>query len=82
MAYRAGVPVLSTFITMTDDPTRLDGDGYPVQRHTLHILPPVYPDLSLGEKEGAEKMMNEAYAACVKKYEEVYGEKLTKEKEE
>ena len=82
MAYRAGVPVLPTFITMTDDPTRLDGDGYPVQRHTLHILPPVYPDLSLGEKEGAEKMMNEAYAACVKKYEEVYGEKLTKEKEE
>lgn len=82
MAYRAGVPVLPTFITMTDDPTRLDRNGYPVQRHTLHILPPVYPDLSLGEKEGAEKMMNEAYAACVNKYEEVYGEKLTKEKEE
>ncbi len=82
MAYRAGVPVVPTFITMTDDPTRLDGDGYPVQRHTLHILPPIYPDVSLGEKQGAEKMMNEAYAACVKKYEEVYGEKLTKEKEE
>lgn len=82
MAYRAGVPVLPTFITMTDDPTRLDADGYPVQRHTLHIMPPIYPDLSLGEKQGAEKMMNEAYAACVQKYEEVYGEKLTKEKEE
>ncbi len=77
MAYRAGVPVLPTFITMQDDPTRLDGDGYPVQRHTLHIMPPVYPDLSLGEKLGAEKMMNDAYAACVKKYEEVYGVKLS-----
>lgn len=82
MAYRAGVPVVPTFITMKDDPTRLDNDGYPVQRHTLHVLPPVYPDFSLGEKLGAEKMMNEVYAACVKKYEEVYGEKLTKEKEE
>ena len=73
MAYRAGVPVLPTFITMQDDETRLDGNGYPVQRHTLHILPPVYPDVTLSEKEGAEKMQNEAYALCKAKYEEVYG---------
>jgi 1-acyl-sn-glycerol-3-phosphate acyltransferase len=72
MACRAGVPVLPTFITMTDDPDRLDGDGYPLQRHTLHILPPIYPDLSLGEKLAAEKMKEQAYSACVKKYEEVY----------
>ena len=81
IAYRAGVPVLPTFITMQDDPARLDGDGYPVQRHTLHILPPVYPDVSLGEKQGAEKMKNEAYEACVKKYEEVYQKKLSYEEE-
>ena len=81
IAYRAGVPVLPTFITMQDDPDRLDGDGYPVQRHTLHILPPVYPDASLGEKQGAEKMKNEAYEACVKKYEEVYQKKLSYEEE-
>lgn len=81
IAYRAGVPVLPTFITMQDDPARLDGDGYPVQRHTLHILPPVYPDVSLGEKQGAEKMKNEAYEACVKKYEEVYQNKLSYEEE-
>ena len=81
IAYRAGVPVLPTFITMQDDPDRLDGDGYPVQRHTLHILPPVYPDFSLGEKQGAEKMKNEAYEACVKKYEEVYQKKLSYEEE-
>ena len=72
MAYRAGVPVLPTFITMTDD-ERLDGSGYPIQRHTLHIMPPIYPDLALGEKRGAEKMMEEAYACCKAKYEEVYG---------
>ncbi len=77
IAYRAGVPVLPTFITMQDDPTRVDGDGYPVQRHTLHIMPPVYPDSTLGEKKGAEKMMEEAFAACKAKYEEVYGIPLT-----
>ncbi len=72
MAYRAGVPVLPTFITMTDD-ERLDENGYPVQRHKLHIMPPIYPDATLGEKAGAEKMKDEAYALCKAKYEEVYG---------
>ncbi len=72
-AYRADVPVVPTFITMTDDPERVDGDGYPVQRHTLHVMPPIYPDKTLGEKVGAEKMMDEAYALCKAKYEEVYG---------
>ena len=59
MAYRAGVPVLPTFITMKDD-ERLDGSGYPIQRYTVHILPPIYPDESLGEKVGAKKMKDEA----------------------
>ncbi len=78
IAYRAGVPVLPTFISMQDDET-LDGDGYPLQRHTLHIMPPIYPDPSLGEKKGAEKMMNEAFAAVKAKYEEVYGVPLAYE---
>lgn len=76
MAYKAGVPVLPIFITMTDD-TRLDGSGYPIQRYTLHIMPPIYPDESLGEKVGAEKMKDEAFALCKAKYEEVYGVPLT-----
>lgn len=71
MAYRANVPVLPTFITMTDD-ERLDGDGYPIQRFTLHIMPAIYPDKTLGDKAGAEKMKDEAYALCKAKYEEVY----------
>ncbi len=72
IAYRAGVPVLPTFITMQDDPERVDEHGYPVQRHTLHIMPPIYPDTALGEKAGAQKMMEQTYAACKAKYEEVY----------
>ncbi len=81
MAYRAKVPVLPTFITMTDD-ERLDGDGYPIQRYTLHIMPPIYPDETLGEKAGAEKMKDEAYALCKAKYEEVYGIPLTYEEDD
>ncbi len=76
MAYRAGVPVLPTFITMTDD-VRLDESGYPIQRYTVHILPPIYPDETLGEKVGAEKMKDEAYELCKAKYKEIYGVPVT-----
>lgn len=72
MAYKAGVPVVPTFITMEHDKERVDESGYPVQRHTLHIMPAIYPDTTLGEKAGAEKMMQEAYAMYKAKYEEVY----------
>lgn len=76
MAYRANVPVLPTFITMKDD-SRLDDTGYPIQRLTIHIMPAIYPDESLGEKAGSEKMKDTAYAFCKAKYEEVYGVPLT-----
>ena len=68
IAQRAGVPVIPTFITMQDDPTRVDGDGYPVQRHTLHIMPAI-------QTKGltAEEVMQKTYDACKAKYEEVYG---------
>ena len=82
MAYSANVPVLPTFITTQDDKERVDESGYPVQRHTLHIMPPIYPDVSLGEKLGSEKMCAEAYALCKAKYEEVYDTPLVFETEE
>ncbi|MBE5739925.1 MAG: 1-acyl-sn-glycerol-3-phosphate acyltransferase [Clostridiales bacterium] len=76
IAYRAGVPIVPTLMTMKDD-ARLDGTGYPIQRLTLHVMPAIYPDKDLGEKQGAEKMKEEAYACCKAKYEEVYGKPLT-----
>ena len=57
---------------MQDD-VRLDETGYPIQRLTVHIMPAIYPEQSLGEKEGAEKMKEYAYQCCKEKYEEVYG---------
>lgn len=88
MAYKAYVPVVPTFITMEHDKERVDESGYPVQRHTLHIMPAIYPDTTLGEKAGAEKMMQDAYAMYKAKYEEVYktplvyGEENAEEKTE
>lgn len=76
LAQRAGVPVLPIFITMEDDSKRLDENGYPLQRHTVHIMPPIYPG------ESAEKMKDEAFAVYKAKYEEVYGVPLTYTTEE
>lgn len=76
MAYKAGVPVLPIFITMTDDENRVDEHGYPVQRHTVHIMPPIYPDSALGEKQGAQEMMARAQELYKKKYEEIYEKPL------
>ena len=73
IAARAGVPVLPAFITMKDDETRLDEHNYPLQRHTLHIMPPVYPDASLNEKQAAQKMLEDTFALYKNKYEETYG---------
>ena len=76
MAYNAGVPVLPTFITMRDD-ERLDEDGCPLQRYTVHFLPPVYPNKNVDAKTGARQMLEETYAKYKEKYEEVYGKPLT-----
>ena len=72
MAVRAGVPVIPFFITMSDSDT-VGADGFPIPRHTVHILPPLYPDTSLPPREAAERMAAENYAAWCRTYEEVYG---------
>lgn len=82
IAARAGVPVLPTFVTMKDDETKLDEHNYPLQHYTLHVMPPVYPDKTLSEKQAAEKMKEDAFALYKAKYEEVYGVPLAYFEEE
>lgn len=82
IAARAGVPVLPTFVTMKDDETKLDEHNYPLQHYTLHVMPPVYPDKTLSEKQAAEKMKEDTFALYKAKYEEVYGVPLAYLKEE
>lgn len=82
IAARAGVPVLPTFVTMKDDETKLDEHNYPLQHYTLHVMPPVYPDKTLSEKQAAEKMKEDAFALYKAKYEEAYGVPLAYLEEE
>lgn len=82
IAVRAGVPVLPAFVTMKDDETKLDEHNYPLQHYTLHIMPPVYADASLNEKQAAEKMRQDTFALYKAKYEEVYGVPLAYSEEE
>lgn len=82
IAARAGVPVVPTFVTMKDDETKLDEHNYPLQHYTLHVMPPVYPDKTLSEKQAAEKMKEDAFALYKAKYEEVYGVPLAYFEEE
>ena len=82
IAVRAGVPVLPTFVTMKDDETKLDEHNYPLQHYTLHVMPPVYPDKTLSEKQAAEKMKEDTFALYKAKYEEVYGVPLAYFEEE
>ena len=63
MAYRAGVPVITAFVTMKDD-EKNRSDGFPVQIHTVHVIKPIYPDTSLPMKEAVKNMAEN----CLKKY--------------
>lgn len=71
-AVEAGVPVLPFFITLTESGD-IGEDGFPIPIHTVHILPPLYPDKSLSRREAAERLAEENYAAWCRTYEEVYG---------
>lgn len=81
-AVSANVPVVPIFITMEDSDV-MGGDGFPIQKHTIHVLEPIYPDEKLSNKENVEQMMDKNYKAWVKVYEDFYKKKLkftTKEK--
>ena len=73
-------PIVPFFITMEDTDV-MDGDGFPVQAFTVHILPAIYPDPSLPLPARKEKMRKENYEAWVQVYEEFYGIPLIYSKE-
>ena len=75
LAVRNKAPVVPIFITMEDSDV-YDGDGFPVQEYTLHILPAIYPDEKLSPSTAKEKMRNENYEAWVRTYEDVYKKTL------
>ena len=56
-----------------EDTDTMDGDGFPVQAFTVHILPAIYPDTTLPLPARKAKMRQENYEAWVRVYEEFYG---------
>ena len=75
LAVRNKAPIVPIFITMEDSDV-LDGDGFFAQEYTVHILPAIYPDLSLPAAEAREEMKVANYNAWVKVYEEFYKQPL------
>ncbi len=72
-AVKNGVPVVPCFVTM-EDTDALDEHGFPKQKYTIHIMPPLYPDPNLTPRENEHAMQAENYRLCCQKYREVYGE--------
>jgi 1-acyl-sn-glycerol-3-phosphate acyltransferase len=73
-----GVPIIPTFVTM-ENTDEIGSDGFYKQKHTLHVMRPIYPDPKLSVRENRELMKNadaESKRAC---YEEFYKTKLDSE---
>lgn len=75
-AAKNNVPVLPCFITMEDSPYK-DMEGLPVQKYTIHIAKPIYPDKSKSMPENVAYMMDEHTKAWKEIYETTYGIPLT-----
>lgn len=75
LAAMNNAPVLPCFITM-EDSNKVAPDGSFYQKHTLHIMPAIYPDPNKNTRENAKDMMDKNYSLCKEKYEEVYKTKL------
>ena len=75
-AAKNNVPVLPCFITMEDSEFK-DSDGLPVQKYTINIAKPIYPNTEKSLPENVEYMMAEHNKAWKEIYEKAYGIPLT-----
>lgn len=75
-AAKNNVPVLPCFITMKDSEYK-DGDGLPVQKYTINVGKPIYPDNTKSMPDNVEYMMNEHNRVWKEIYENTYGIPLT-----
>ncbi len=71
-AAKNGVPVIPFFITMQDG-DREDGNGFPIQEYTVHILPALYPDPARSVRENSAAMRDRNEQLWQETYERVYG---------
>lgn len=71
IASRNNVPVVPIFITM-EDSDLVGDDGFTIQRYTINIEKPIYPDDNLTEKENTKIMKQVNYEVWKKIYEDFY----------
>lgn len=78
-AAKFNVPILSFFTEMIDiDDGKSDSEFNKV-KYVLHVLPPIYPDPNLTERENSVAMMKKDYEQKKKAYELAYGKELNYE---
>lgn len=70
-AVKNKVPVIPTFITFRKT-GKFDENGIEKRRFYLHIMPPIYPDAALSDKENMQQMLKKNEELCRAKYEEFY----------
>ncbi len=75
-AAKNNVPVLPCFVTMEDSQHK-DSDGFPVQKYTVHVSGPIYPDKNKSLPENVNYMMQEHNRVWKEIYEKTYGVPLT-----
>ena len=75
-AAKFNVPIIPCFVTM-EDTDRIDEHGFPKQKYTVHVMPPLYPDPAKSMRQNEREMQAENYRLCREKYEQIYGESLT-----
>ena len=74
-AYKNNVPVVPCFITMKDT-NYIGEDGFYIKEYSLHFLEPIYPNLTLNQKDGIKSLCEKNEMAWKKVYEEVYQKPL------
>ncbi len=76
-AAKQNVPVVSTFVEIKDLPKveKKDANFYET-KYIVHVLDPIYPDVSLSANENAHHMMEQDYKQKVAVYEKIYSKKL------
>ena len=79
LAVKSDVPVLPVFITMRDSDI-LDGEGFAVQKYTIHFLPAIYPDKNLSRNQKIEDLKEKNFNLWKETYEKFYDQKLVYKK--
>ena len=70
-AAKNNAPILPIFITL-EDTDRFDGDNYPIQAYTIHILHAIFPNESLGVRESSLHLCRKNYELWKEVYESFY----------